>query len=128
MQTLRPSVLVVEDDAAVRELVSETLREEGYAVVEARDGREAIYLIDGDLSRAARPAIVLLDVRLPLVDGISVLDYLAARDERFPVVAMSASHAYLDSARSAGASHTLAKPFELDDLVNTVAAYCTSHQ
>jgi CheY-like chemotaxis protein len=124
MQALGPSVLVVEDDLAVRKMVTQVLCEEGYSVLEAGDGLEAIRIIDQDLRLARQRSVVLLDLRLPTVDGIGVLYHLAAHDDPVSVVAMSANRDLLASALSAGARGAVCKPFDLEDLLSTIAAYC----
>src|SRR3954452_409189 len=82
------TVLVVEDEPAVRDLVADLLREEGYQVVEARDGAEAIRRLDLPKRHADHLCGVLLDMMLPRVDGLGVLHLLAAMGADVPVVAM----------------------------------------
>src|SRR5256885_5945283 len=84
-----PTVLLVEDEPPVRELVAELLREEGYEVREARDGVEAIRTLDESLLPSGRACLILLDMMLPRVDGVGVLRHLAERGAHVPVVAMS---------------------------------------
>jgi CheY-like chemotaxis protein len=111
-----PTILVVDDEPAVRELVVEVLRLEGYAAVGAADGRAAL----AALERVA-PALVLMDVMMPGLDGRGA--YLAMRARpagaAVPVVLMSAA---ADPARlPPGAAAFLAKPFDLDELLGLVA-------
>jgi CheY-like chemotaxis protein len=116
-------VLVVEDEPTVRELVKEVLRDEGVQVEEARDGAEAIRALD-ERSPAVPLCAVLLDMMLPRVDGVRVLQHLAKRHADVPVVAMSASSEHLALAAAAGARTTVAKPFDLDRLLGAVTCYC----
>src|SRR5688500_8777407 len=106
MPGVRPTILVVEDDPCVRELVATILSDEGYRVLEAQDGLDAIRIVDGDLRTSREPCIVLLDVRLPTVDGVGVLHHVAAHGDDIAVVAMSGSGEHLASALQAGASAT----------------------
>jgi len=115
--------LVVEDDAPVRELVAETLWTEGYSILAARDGHQAIELLDEVILPAGAPCVVVLDMMMPRVSGVGVLDHLKERGCKLPVVAMSASPMHLAAAQAAGTNATLAKPFDLDQLVAMVDSY-----
>src|SRR4051812_4080432 len=104
------TVLLVEDEPAVRDLVADFLREEGYEVEEARDGAEAIRSLDTHHHRADHLCAVLLDMMLPRVDGVGVLRHLATVGDEVPVVAMSASREHLTAALAAGARSAVPKP------------------
>ena len=119
------TVLVVEDEPAVRELVADFLRDEGYEVEEARDGAEAIHRLDWHHRRADHLCAVLLDMMLPRVDGVGVLRHLATVGADVPVVAMSASRQHLTAALAAGARTTVPKPFDLDWLLSAMHDNCT---
>jgi CheY-like chemotaxis protein len=119
-----PVVLVVEDDPSVRELISAALQEEGYRVLEARNGREALRVVNEQPASGEPPCLVLLDLMLSGMDGIRVLEQLAAPRGRVPIVAMSASRQYLAAAQAAGADVALPKPFDLEQLVSVVETYC----
>jgi two-component system, OmpR family, response regulator MprA len=119
------TVLLVEDEPAVRDLVADFLREEGYEVEEVRDGAEAIRSLDTHHHRADHLCAVLLDMMLPRVDGVGVLRYLATMGDEVPVVAMSASREHLKSALAAGARTTVPKPFDLDRLLAAMHTNCT---
>jgi len=119
--TTRPSVLVVDDDQSTRELLTEILCDEGYAVLEAVDGLAAIRAVDRERGSTAKPALLLLDLRLPDVDGLGVLHHLAAHGDDVPVVAMSGSPELLTAALAAGARGILSKPFDLVELLDIVA-------
>ncbi len=119
------TVLVVEDEPAVRELVADFLRDEGYRVEEAHDGAEAIRRLDSHERCAEHLCAVLLDMMLPRVDGVSVLRHLTAAGTTVPVVAMSASREHLTAALAAGARTAVPKPFDLDRLLAAMHANCT---
>jgi len=107
----------------VRCFLAEVLRDEGYEVVEARDGVEAIDLLDaGAASEGA--CLMVLDKNLPQVDGIGVLRHLAERGRAIPVIAMSADIISLGRARRHGAREALAKPFDVDRLLEMVTRNC----
>jgi CheY-like chemotaxis protein len=119
------TVLVVEDEPAVRQLVTDFLRDEGYEVEEARDGAEAIHRLDSHQRRADHLCAVLLDMMLPRVDGVGVLRHLATVGAQVPVVAMSASREHLSAALAAGAQSAVPKPFDLDRLLSALPNHCT---
>ncbi|HEY7061962.1 MAG TPA: response regulator [Chloroflexota bacterium] len=121
-------ILVVEDEAPVRELLAFVLRDEGHEVVEARDGQEAIRLLDSYAEPAAHVCLVLLDMMLPRVGGVQVLQHLAARGLYVPVIAMSASRRHLQEAEASGAQAVLPKPFELDAVIAAVERLCGRHR
>jgi CheY-like chemotaxis protein len=122
----RHSVLLVEDDQTIREVISELLEDEGYSVVSAEDGGKAI-----DLLRDHRPppeslCLVILDMMLPVADGMQVLRALTSFGAYVPVVAMSADDGQLRRASQGGAEDTLAKPFDFEQLLAVVARNCSS--
>jgi len=116
-------VLVVEDDRVIRELLTETLATDGFNVVDAADGAEALKLAEQPSLRI-RQCMVLLDMQLPVVDGLFVLRRLERSHPDLPIIAMSASSSHLKAAEQAGAIATLAKPFELVDVLAAVDHHC----
>ena len=116
----RPTVLLAEDEPAVRMLAAGVLRAEGYQVVEVQDGVEAIRTLDSKQPPADNVSVVLLDMMLPQVDGMGVLRHLAEHGNDVPVVAMSASAQHLAMAAGAGVQTALAKPFNLVELLDAV--------
>ena len=105
-----PTVLIVDDEPAILELVRFTLEDDQIRVLEASDGRAAL-----DIARAERPALILLDVRMPYLDGVEVCRRLRAdaalRSTR--IVMLTAADQEADRARglAAGADEYLSKPF-----------------
>lgn len=120
-------VLVVEDETPVRELLAYVLRDEGHEVVEARDGAEALRILDGHADPAADVCLILLDMMLPRVGGLQVLQRLAARRLYIPVIAMSASRRHLEEAEARGAHGVLSKPFDLEAVLAAVEHTCGRH-
>jgi DNA-binding response OmpR family regulator len=118
MSGARPYVLVVDDEAPLRELVVVTLSRL-FACEEAPDGEAAL-----DRLRATRPALVLLDAMLPGRSGLDVLREMRSDEELkdVPVLMLSAwqSEADVEAALGAGANAFLGKPFDPDDLVTAV--------
>lgn len=116
------TVLVVDDDADVRETVGDVLRDAGHSVFTAADGSEALRLLDG--TEVPRPCLILLDWLMFPMSGSEFLRLLARRPdvERLPVLLISPVGApgELDAAcRLVG---RLQKPFGLQDLLAAVAA------
>jgi DNA-binding response OmpR family regulator len=113
-------VLVADDDPVVRSIVVMNLEEEGYQVLEAADGDEAL-----SLARRAVPDLVVLDVMMPGLDGLDVLSILRGHPNTadIPVVLVTARSADRDilDGWKAGAAYYLTKPFDLDDLLRYVA-------
>lgn len=112
-----PTVLVVDDDPGIRESVTEVLSAEGYRVLEAADGEEALVRLDGLEGRC----VVLLDLAMPRMNGLELLKELSrsGRSERFPVVVMSAN-AHPRELEFPQVVALLRKPFELDELLRWV--------
>lgn len=113
-------VMIIEDDALTRRGLAKALALAGFDVIEADGGREALRLIE-----QARPCVVVTDLNMPDVNGIEVILDVTRREPPIPVVAMSgggmfAKELLLDNARALGAVRTLAKPFELTELVEAV--------
>jgi len=113
---MRPAVLIVDDDAGLRESFRLIL-EESYELVEASDGRQAL-----DIVRNREIDLVLLDIRLPEMDGIEVLERIKAMDEQVEVVLVTAVKTVRTAvaAMKLGAFDYLTKPFEEDDLLSVV--------
>ena len=107
----KPVVLVVDDEAPIVDLVADLLAEEGYAVCRAYDGTQAL-----EEAERAQPDLVVTDVMMPRLDGISLARELRRRGYRAPVVLMSAVHAAPDLPGAA----FLPKPFDLDHIVAVV--------
>jgi len=112
-------VLVAEDDRAVRESLVRALQLEGYTVVAANNGAEAL-----DAVRQAAPDVLLLDVSMPLVDGLTVCRVLRSEENRLPVLMLTARTETSDrvAGLDAGADDYLPKPFDLDELLARVRA------
>ena len=113
-------VLVVDDDPDIRELVCWALTDEGYSVVEARNGQEAL-----DAVQQAAPDAILLDLGMPVMDGWTfVREYRTGQVcDGVPIVIMSAGHR-AGEATQLGASAFVTKPFDLTTLLGTLAALC----
>lgn len=115
---MQKSILVVEDDADIRESIAYLLADEGYDVACAGDGREALtYLHEGHT-----PSLILLDMMMPHMDGLAFRE--AQQQEpalaSIPVIVLSASSALLHCAKSMGAAAGLEKPFGAEQLFKVI--------
>lgn len=114
-----PTVLVVEDEDLLRAGIRRLLQNEGYNVLEAPDGATALQLLDG--TAPDQVALVLTDLRMPVMDGRQLAAALARRRPSLPIVFMSGFTAQLMDLRlvSPGLAF-LAKPFRNEDLLAAV--------
>ena len=112
--SVRPTVLVVDDESGILQTLEILLRGAGFTPLCAHGGRAAL-----DALATAVPDIVLTDIRMPVVDGVQVLEAARARDAELPVILMTAQ-ASLQSAMqavNAGAFYYIQKPFRNDELL-----------
>jgi CheY-like chemotaxis protein len=116
-------VLVVEDNEMSMKLFRDVLHATGYETIEAATGEEAI-----ELARAHVPALVLMDVQLPGIDGVEALARLRddTRTASIPVLALTAQAMHGDPERflAAGFDAYLSKPVDIVRLLSTVREYC----
>lgn len=108
-------ILVVDDDPTILATVSEALDFEGFPVITATNGAEALELVDRNW-----PSLVLLDMRMPVLDGWGFMRAVRERGLNLTVVVMTAAADARRWAREIDAQGVLAKPFELDDLLGAV--------
>ena len=121
------SVLVVDDDPTILATVADALDLEGYPVLTAANGQEALDALDR-AERASRPRLVLLDMRMPVLDGWGFVRALRERRLNLAVVVMTAASDARRWAREIEAQAVLPKPFELDDLLDAVKQLCSAEQ
>lgn len=114
-----PTVLVVEDEVAVRAGIRRLLEQEGYGVLEAENGAAALQLLER--SDAEAVSLVLTDLRMPVMDGRQLAAALARRRPSLPIVFMSGFTAQLMDLRLVSPHLAfLAKPFRNDDLLAAI--------
>ena len=111
-------ILVVDDDPALREMVSEVLQDAGYEVEVAADGEEALRLIED-----VPPRLLILDIQMPRVDGPALARELRARLRDLPVIVMTARPHPEREADRCNAVASLGKPFDTRDLVRVVRRF-----
>ena len=112
-------ILLADDDRAIREALTRALSLEGYDVVQAPDGAQALALIE-----SSRPDMAILDVMMPNVDGLTVCRVVRAERNRLPILMLTARTETPDrvAGLDAGADDYLPKPFDLDELLARVRA------
>jgi signal transduction histidine kinase len=113
------TILFVDDEEAVREILREALEQAGYTVLTAADGAEAVALY---ARQTDHPAAVVLDMHLPVMDGVTTLHALSRIDPRVKVVATSGLGENESLAKQAGAFAFVPKPFTIDNLLYALQA------
>ncbi|MBI3852327.1 MAG: response regulator [Verrucomicrobia bacterium] len=120
-----PRILVIDDDAGMREMLEQTLRLEGYDVVSASDGREGV-----EAHRASPADLVITDLFMPTQEGMETIAEFRKDFPEVPIIAIcgrpGAFHV-LRLAKHLGAVDTLAKPFQADELLAMVKKAMRSH-
>jgi two-component system chemotaxis response regulator CheY len=117
--TRPPCILVVEDDDSIRDLVDLVLSGAGYEVLTATDGAAALQVV-----RTARPDLVLLDMRMPIMDGWEFARRYRARPEpHAPIVVLTAARDAAVRAAEIHANGYLGKPFDVDELLLLVSRH-----
>jgi CheY-like chemotaxis protein len=115
------SVLVVDDDASIRSVVGEALDLLGYRVLVAADGAEALVVLEHE-----QPCAVLLDMRMPVLDGWGFAREARRRGHRFPIAVMTAAANAQTWCDEVNGDACLAKPFDVSTLFDTVDRLCRS--
>lgn len=108
-------VLIVDDDDGIRLTLRDILEDEGYDVFEARDGVEGLEAVEQH-----NPQIMLLDLNMPRMSGWELFERLQAARIGVPTVIMTAGRRAADEAARLHAAASLAKPFDVDDVLTTV--------
>jgi DNA-binding response OmpR family regulator len=117
------TVLVVDDDADIRDLLKILLEAEGYRVYVASDGLDAMHQLEAD----TEPALILLDLMMPRMDGEQFLKEMrSTRFCRTPVVVMSGHVCAQRKVMELEAAGCLMKPFERADLLKTVRRFASA--
>lgn len=118
---MKSHILVIDDDALVRQALAQILESSGYEVQCAPEGRQGLRAF-----HKRRPDLVISDIIMPDMEGIETIIELRILSRDCPIIAISGGGRFgkadfLDVARHLGATASLSKPFETDDLLRTVA-------
>jgi CheY-like chemotaxis protein len=113
---LRPRVLVVDDEASIRALVCDAVKDLGYKADEAADGVAAVALLDQH-----RFNLIVTDLRMPRMGGWEVVNVVQRRDTAMPIILMAGFATYADKQRAVqGGLVLLLKPFQFDGLKQAI--------
>jgi len=111
----RRPILVIDDDAEILAMLRDFLESEGLVVRTAANGEEAL-----DLLWEVEPALILLDMRMPVLDGWGFAERFRERRLRCPIVVMTAAESARRWAEEIGATAYIAKPFDVNELLQTI--------
>jgi two-component system, response regulator, stage 0 sporulation protein F len=117
---MNEKILIVDDQFGIRILLNEVLQKEGYQTFQAANGVQALEIVDKH-----SPDLVLLDMKIPGMDGIEILKRMKKKDQDIRVIIMTA-YGELDmiqEAKDLGALTHFAKPFDIDDIRQAVRQY-----
>jgi CheY-like chemotaxis protein len=119
-------VLLIEDDADIRETIAAVLELEGYSVDTVSNGSEALTRLSGGY----RPGLILLDLMMPVMDGWEFRRKQLLDDDlaRIPTVVLSGDASVTKKAHSLGVAHSLGKPITIDALLGMVRNFCQGGQ
>ena len=110
-------IFVIDDDIAIKDMLVELLVDEGYRVGSASSGADALEYL-----QAYPPNLLLLDIRMPEMSGIDVIDNLRAAGMSFPIIAVTATKNQVEKLQGLGIE-TLMKPFDINHLLARIAFY-----
>jgi two-component system cell cycle sensor histidine kinase/response regulator CckA len=113
---MKATILVVEDDRAIRELISKFLRQEGHVVIEASDGAIALEMLE-----TLKFDLVITDFVMPKLNGVKLVEQLHAVQPRMPIIFITGYlSAVSDKTLLEDVAEILTKPFQLKDLRSTI--------
>ena len=108
-------ILIVDDEENIRLLYDQELRDEGYHTILARDGKECLEKVQEE-----RPDLIVLDIRMPRMDGLEAIGKIIEIDKSIPIVINSAYATYKEDFMSWAAEAYVVKSFDLDSLKSTI--------
>ncbi len=108
-------IMCVDDDLSLLRLYQEELTEEGYKVILARDGKEAMVKFEKE-----NPDLVIMDIRMPNMDGIEALTAMLGKNRQIPVILNTAYPQYRENFMTWGAEAYIIKSSDLSELKNTI--------
>ncbi len=108
-------VLIVEDEENLRLLYEEELKAEGYEILLAKNGKEAITQLEEE-----KPDLIILDIVMPVMDGMEALNRILRKDRKIPIILNSSYSAYRDDFMSWAADAYVTKSADLTELKNKV--------
>lgn len=117
---MKEKILIVDDQFGIRVLLNEILQKEGYHIFQAANGPQAL-----DITTKHAPDLVLLDMKIPGMDGIEILQRMKKIDENIRVIIMTAygELEMIEAANQLGALAHFPKPFDIEDIRRAVKEY-----
>jgi two-component system response regulator (stage 0 sporulation protein F) len=112
---MKKKILVVEDEESLRLLYEEELKSEGYEVLTAGNGREAIEQLE-----KGKPDLIILDIVMPVMDGMEALGRIVGKDRKIPIILNSSYPGYQDDFMSWAADAYITKSIDLGELKDKV--------
>ena len=112
---MKKKILVVEDEEGLRLLYEEELESEGYEVLTARNGKEAIQQLE-----QGRPDLIILDIVMPVMDGMEALGRIVGKDRKIPIILNSSYSGYRQDFMSWAADAYVTKSTDLGELKNKI--------
>ena len=112
---MKEKILVVEDEEGLRLLYEEELKAEGYEILTAQNGREAIQQLEEN-----KPDLIILDIVMPVMDGMEALGRIVGKDRKIPVILNTSYPGYRDDFMSWAADAYVTKSIDLTELKNKV--------
>jgi two-component system response regulator (stage 0 sporulation protein F) len=112
---MKKKILVVEDEEGLRFLYEEELKAEGYEVLAARNGREAIEQLE-----KGKPDLIILDIVMPVMDGMEALGRIVGKDRKIPIILNSSYPGYRQDFMSWAADAYLTKSIDLGELKDKI--------
>ncbi len=112
---MKKKILVVEDEEGLRLLYEEELKAEGYEVLTAQNGREAVQQLE-----EKKPDLIVLDIVMPVMDGMEALGRIVGKDRKIPVILNTSYPGYRDDFMSWAADAYVTKSIDLTELKNKV--------
>ena len=117
------TVAIIEDDIGIRDTLAEVLEDEGYRVVAADHGRDALERLERE---AEAPCVILLDLMMPVMDGWAFREAQKRHPvlAPVPIIVMTADPRAKDKAAALGAQTHMGKPLDLEQLLRAIHQYC----
>jgi two-component system, chemotaxis family, chemotaxis protein CheY len=116
------NVLLVDDDADLREMIASKLEGHGLSVTQAANGQEALDKLDGNM-----PAVIILDMNMPVMDGWEFAKRFYRRSEIAPIIVLTAEKRARQGALEIGTKYSLGKPVDMNRLLSLVEDLTTKH-
>ncbi len=116
-------VLVADDEPSIRKLYARELKKEGYEVQFASNGQEAIQMV-----RSGHPDVIVMDIRMPGMDGIEAMSRILEEDNELPVIINTAYSSYKENFLSWSADAYLTKSADLTELKGTIRSIFEERQ